>query len=70
MLSAELPNNAVCMRIDFAEGASLWKEASSHQPRIIVQKRSVAITGIIEIARALARKAAREDHAQAMAGRN
>lgn len=58
------------MRIDFTEGHSLWKAETAAGSNIVVLRRSVAVAGIIEIARALARKAAREDHAQTMAGRS
>ena len=58
------------MRIDFTEGNSLWKMELGAQSKIVVLKRSVAMAGIIEIARAMARRAAREDHLQSASSRN
>jgi hypothetical protein len=50
------------MRVEFVDTASLWKPEAPVVHQITVMRRSVAKAGIIEIARAMARKAARDDH--------
>jgi hypothetical protein len=58
------------MLIKCNEGGSLWKAEVVPLSSVVVLKRSVAMAGIIEIARAMARKAAREDHLQSMSSRS
>jgi len=54
------------MQITFSGDTSLWKSDVMARPMVRVLKRSVAMAGMVEIARAMARKAAREDHAKAL----
>jgi hypothetical protein len=58
------------MLIDCNECGSLWKAGVVPQSSVVVLKRSVAMAGIIELARAMARKAAREDHLQSVTSRS
>lgn len=57
------------MQIKCSSNASLWRAGFTSRPFVKVLIRSVALAGIIEIARAMARRAAREDHARAVEGR-